>query len=81
MPARMRYSLFQPLPPSSNQTMQSTNSMNVVTEESPLMIYVENSSRTTWEEGVSYRLYGDAYGMYDSKPWLVVRYAYGIDEY
>ena len=55
--------------------------MNVGTEESPLMIYVENSSRTTWEEGVSYRLYGDAYGMYDSKPWLVVRYTYGIDEY
>lgn len=54
--------------------------MNVGTEESPLMIYVENSSRTTWEVGKSYRLYGDAYGMYDSKPWLVVRYTYGLNE-
>lgn len=50
--------------------------MNVGTEENPLLVYVENSSRTTWEEGVSYRLFGDAYGMYDSKPWLVVRYTY-----
>lgn len=54
--------------------------MNVGTEESPLMIYVENSSKTTWEVGKSYRLYGDAYGMYDSKPWLVVRYTYGLNE-
>ncbi len=50
--------------------------MNIGTEESPLMIYVENSSRTTWEEGKYYRLYADAYGMYDSKPWLIVRYTY-----
>lgn len=52
--------------------------MNVGTEESPIMIYVENSSKTTWQEGESYRLYGDAYGMYDSKPWLVVRYTYEL---
>lgn len=50
--------------------------MNVGTEESPLMIYVENSSRTTWEEGTHYELYADAYGMYDSKPWLICRYTY-----
>ncbi len=54
--------------------------MNVGTEESPLLIYVENSSRTEWEVGQSYRLYADAFGMYSSKPWLVVRYTYGIDE-
>ncbi|MEG0639803.1 MAG: hypothetical protein RR824_07145 [Clostridia bacterium] len=54
--------------------------INVGTEESPLMAYVENSSRTTWVEGESYRLYGDAYGMYDRKPWLIVRYTYGINE-
>ncbi|MDD3335655.1 MAG: hypothetical protein PHI98_09050 [Eubacteriales bacterium] len=54
--------------------------MNVGTEESPILIYVENSSKTTWEEGASYRLFGDAYGMYDSKPWLVVRYTYGLNE-
>lgn len=54
--------------------------MNVGTEDDPLLIYVENSSKTTWEVGKSYRLYGDAYGMYDSKPWLVVRYTYGLNE-
>ncbi|NLO86693.1 MAG: carboxypeptidase regulatory-like domain-containing protein [Clostridiales bacterium] len=50
--------------------------MNVGTLESPLVIYVENSSKTTWIEGQKYRLYGDAYGMYSSKPWIVVRYTY-----
>lgn len=50
--------------------------MNVGTEESPLMIYVENDSRTTWEADKKYRLFADAYGMYDSKPWLIVRYTY-----
>lgn len=50
--------------------------MNVGTEDSELLIYVENSSKTTWEVGVHYDLYADAYGMYDSKPWLIVRYTY-----
>lgn len=50
--------------------------MNIGTEENPLMIYVENSSKTTWEEGKYYRLYADAYGMYDSLPWLITRYTY-----
>ena len=50
--------------------------MNVGTEQNPLIIYVENSSKTTWEEGKYYRLYADAYGMYDSKPWLITRYTY-----
>lgn len=50
--------------------------MNIGTEESPLMIYVENSSKTTWEEGTYYRLYADAYGMYNSLPWLITRYTY-----
>ncbi len=54
--------------------------MNVGTEESPLLVYVENSSKTTWEEGVTYDLYADAYGMYNSKPWLIVRYTYKKDE-
>ena len=48
--------------------------VNVGTEESPMLVYVENGSRTTWEVGKCYDLYGDAYGMYDSKPWLIVRY-------
>ena len=50
--------------------------VNVGTEEQPLLVYVENGSRTTWEVGKCYDLYGDAYGMYDSKPWLIVRYTY-----
>lgn len=50
--------------------------MNVGTEESPKLIYVENSSKTTWEAGKYYRLYADAYGMYDSIPWLITRYTY-----
>lgn len=54
--------------------------MNVGTEESPLMVFVENSSKTTWEVGQSYRLYGDAFGMYQSTPWLVVRYTYGLND-
>ena len=54
--------------------------MNCGTDESPVIIYVENASRTTWEEGKQYRLYGDAYGMYSSRPWLIVRYTYGLDE-
>ncbi|MEG2317132.1 MAG: hypothetical protein RSC91_12980, partial [Clostridia bacterium] len=54
--------------------------INVGTEDSPLLVYVENSSRTTWVEGTQDRLYGDAFGMYNSKPWIVVRYTYGIDE-
>jgi len=50
--------------------------MNIGTEESPKMIYVENSSKTTWEAEKYYRLYADAYGMYDSIPWLIARYTY-----
>ncbi|MBE5801850.1 MAG: hypothetical protein E7319_06135 [Clostridiales bacterium] len=54
--------------------------MNVGTEESPLLVYVENSSKTQWVEGESYRLYGDVYGMYNRVPWLIVRYTYGLNE-
>lgn len=50
--------------------------MNIGTEDSPLLIYVENSTRTTWEANKYYRLYADAYGMYDSIPWLIARYTY-----
>ncbi len=50
--------------------------MNIGTAENPRLIYVENSSRTTWEPGKYYRLYADAYGMYDSIPWLIARYTY-----
>jgi hypothetical protein len=39
-------------------------------------IYVENQTKTVWEVGQAYRLYGDIYGMYSQVPWLVVRYTY-----
>lgn len=51
------------------------------TEDKYVEVYVENSSRTTWVEGETYRLYADAYGMYNSKPWLIVRYTYSKNEY
>lgn len=54
--------------------------MDVGTEDSPVLVYIENSSRTEWEAGKSYRVYADAYGMYSGKPWLIVRYTYGMDE-
>ncbi|MBP3648358.1 MAG: hypothetical protein J6K73_01095 [Clostridia bacterium] len=54
--------------------------INVGTEESPLMVYVENASKTEWEIGKYYDLYADAYGMYNSKPWLIVRYTYLKDQ-
>ena len=55
--------------------------MECGTPESPVTIFVENSSRTTWVEGTSYRLYADVFGMYNSKPWLVTRYTYSQGEY
>ena len=39
-------------------------------------IYVENQTKTVWEVGEAYRLYGDVYGMYSQVPWLIVRYTY-----
>ena len=50
--------------------MECTNAAGTVT------VYVENQTKTTWEAGQSYRLYGDAYGMYSQVPWLIVRYTY-----
>lgn len=42
----------------------------------PLLVLLENQSKTTWEAGEKYRLYGEASGMYDSYPRLLVRYTY-----
>ena len=50
--------------------------MECTTSNGSVTIYIENSSQTTWNEGQSYRLYADAYGMYSSKPWLVARFTY-----
>ncbi|MDD3409376.1 MAG: hypothetical protein PHY12_01055 [Eubacteriales bacterium] len=50
--------------------------MECTTADGTVTVYVENQTKTTWEEGVKYRLYADAYGMYSSKPWLIARYTY-----
>ncbi len=50
--------------------------MNLGTEEKPQYVMLENSTRTTWEAGNSYRIYADAFGMYDAMPRLVARYTY-----
>ena len=55
--------------------------LNCGTEENPILAYLENSSRTTWEVGTTYRIFADAYGMYDGKPWLIARYTYSEGEY
>lgn len=39
-------------------------------------VLVENFTKTTWKVGTYYRIYGDAYGTYDSMPWLCGRYTY-----
>ena len=39
-------------------------------------VLVQNYSRTTWEVGKYYRLFGDAYSTYNGMPWLNVRYTY-----
>ena len=53
--------------------------MNIGTPELEKLVMLENSSKTTWEIGTKYRIYGDAYGLYDTMPRLTVRYTY-LDE-
>jgi len=50
--------------------------MNIGTEAMPKRVMLENSSKTTWAVGKKYRIYGDAYGLYDTMPRLTVRYTY-----
>ena len=35
-----------------------------------------NNTYDTWQEGSLYRIFGDAYGLYDGAPWLNARYSY-----
>lgn len=44
------------------------------------LVMLENSSKTTWQVGTTYRIYGEAYGLYDTMPRLTVRYTYLTDE-
>ena len=53
--------------------------MNIGTDTFEKLVMIENSSKTTWTVGTRYRIYGDAYGMYDTMPRLTVRYTY-LDE-
>ena len=50
--------------------------MDTGTEGSERLILLENMSTDTWEVGQRYRVYADAYGVYDGKPRLVARYTY-----
>ncbi len=50
--------------------------MNTGTEEKPQEVMLENSTRTTWEVGTTYKIFADAFGMYEVMPRLVARYTY-----
>ena len=53
--------------------------MNIGTDSFEKLVMLENSSKTTWTVGTKYRVYGDAYGMYDTMPRITVRYTYLAD--
>lgn len=40
------------------------------------LVLVENQTKTQWELGKRYRIYGDAYGVYGSIPRIIARYTY-----
>lgn len=50
--------------------------MNIGTDGFEKLVMLENSSKTTWAVGTTYRVYGEAYGLYDTMPRLTVRYTY-----
>ena len=50
--------------------------MNIGSETFEKLVMIENSSKTTWAVGEKYRIYGEAYGLYDTMPRLTVRYTY-----
>ncbi len=51
--------------------------MNVALPGEPeILVRLENSSKTTWKLNTYYRIYGDAFGLYDNMPSLRVRYTY-----
>ena len=45
-------------------------------ESGERLVLLENMSSDTWVVGERYRVYADAYGVYDGKPRLVGRYTY-----
>ncbi|MBR5560664.1 MAG: hypothetical protein IKU73_04550 [Clostridia bacterium] len=50
--------------------------MNIGSATFEKLVMIENSSKTTWAVGEKYRIYGEAYGLYDTMPRLTVRYTY-----
>lgn len=50
--------------------------MNIGSDSFEKLVMIENSSKTTWEVGETYKIFGDAYGLYDTMPRLTVRYTY-----
>lgn len=41
-----------------------------------LLVMLENNTKTTWELNTYYRIYGDAFGIYDKMPSIIARYTY-----
>ena len=39
-------------------------------------VLLENYTKTTWVVGTYYRIYADAYSLYNGMPWLNARYTY-----
>lgn len=50
--------------------------MNIGSDAFEKLVMLENSSKTTWTVGTKYKIFGEAYGMYDTMPRLTVRYTY-----
>lgn len=50
--------------------------METGTETSSRQVLLENKSNDSWKVGDNLRVYGDAFGAYDGKPWLIGRYTY-----
>lgn len=59
-----------------NATVQ-TGYFNAGTEESPLVLRIENGTQTVWKLDTTYELWADAaYGMYGDIPQMIARYTY-----
>ena len=48
--------------------------MEIGINETEQPIFLENNSATVWEAGRYYRMYGEAFGLHETMPRLIVRY-------
>ena len=53
--------------------------METGTPTTSRLVLLDNLSNDTWAVGDTLRVYGDAYGAYDGKPWLIGRYTYSYN--